>query len=146
MVLVALQFALIAAIALGSGGAFTAPAALGAVGALVMAGGGLLLLWGAVALGPNLTAMPRPKDDAQLVESGPFALVRHPIYVGLGAAALGYAVWSGSWIKVAFAAALCVLLIVKAHYEGGLLRDRLAGYREYRPRLLQRLLRRDRPR
>lgn len=134
--LVGLQFVLIAAIALSPGGAFAPPAALLLGAGIATLLGAALLAWGALALGRNLTALPRPRPGAQLVDSGPFALVRHPIYVGLGMAALGYAFWSGSWLKLGFAAALCLLLIVKARYEGRMLRERMPGYDDYRPRAL----------
>jgi protein-S-isoprenylcysteine O-methyltransferase Ste14 len=41
--------------------------------------GGLLVLAGILSLGRNLTAVPYPKEDAELVESGAFRFVRHPI-------------------------------------------------------------------
>src|SRR5512145_1666282 len=48
---------------------------------LFLAGGGLFLagLW---ALGPSLTPLPLPKQGASLVQTGPYRLVRHPIYAG----------------------------------------------------------------
>ena len=50
-------------------------------GALVLGGSGLWMIR------DKLTAMPAPVDGAVLLERGPFALVRHPIY---GAIILGF--------------------------------------------------------
>ena len=41
--------------------------------------GGLIALAGVLSLGRNLAAVPYPKEDAVLVESGAFRIVRHPI-------------------------------------------------------------------
>src|SRR5512140_3953677 len=51
-------------------------------GALLMTAGALLLLVSAVRLGPSLTPLPHPKDDATLVTTGPYRLVRHPSSAG----------------------------------------------------------------
>ena len=51
-------------------------------GGVLVVLGGTLVLASVIRLGPHLTAVPYPKDDATLVESGPYQIVRHPIYSG----------------------------------------------------------------
>jgi len=51
-------------------------------------------VWGARTMGTSLTPLTTPRRGAALVTDGPFALVRHPLYSGLGLAALGAAVVS----------------------------------------------------
>ena len=34
-------------------------------------------------LGQNLTPLPHPRDDGQLVQTGIYSLVRHPLYSGI---------------------------------------------------------------
>jgi protein-S-isoprenylcysteine O-methyltransferase Ste14 len=43
----------------------------------------LLFLWSAVTMGQNWSLVARTRSDHQLVDGGPFALMRHPIYVAL---------------------------------------------------------------
>jgi len=66
------------------------------VGFLLM-GAGLTLFWrGYRDLGANLTAFPRPLETAQLVESGAYGLVRHPLYGALVLAGFGWALLTAS--------------------------------------------------
>ena len=46
-------------------------------------------LWARLTLGKNWSARVTLKADHELIQSGPYALVRHPIYTGLFAMALG---------------------------------------------------------
>ena len=81
-----------------------------------------------------LTAVPRPRDDAGLVERGAYRLVRHPIYSGLILAGLGLAVitpWAGTFIAVGL---LAIVLDVKRRREEVWLADRYPSYTAYRAR------------
>jgi len=49
------------------------------VGIVLIAGGFVLAFRGAVDLGGALTPLPRPRARAELVDTGVYALVRHPI-------------------------------------------------------------------
>ena len=60
------------------------------VGLILGVVGVFLVTAGIVFLGRNLSALPHPKDDSTLVETGPFAYVRHPIYSGLILGAFGW--------------------------------------------------------
>jgi protein-S-isoprenylcysteine O-methyltransferase Ste14 len=64
---------------------------LGAVGAVVFAGGIGLAIWARVHLGSNWGMPMTQKAEPELVTSGPYRFVRHPIYSGLLAALLGTA-------------------------------------------------------
>jgi protein-S-isoprenylcysteine O-methyltransferase Ste14 len=52
-------------------------------------------LWARLTLGRNWSARVTLKADHELIQSGPYALVRHPIYTGLFAMALGSALLIG---------------------------------------------------
>lgn len=52
--------------------------------------------WGRAWLGPNWSAEVTVKHDHELVRSGPYALVRHPIYTGLLLALIGTALGVGN--------------------------------------------------
>ena len=100
--------------------------------------GGALLLPGAWAglrgsrdLGAQRTPFPQPKDDGQLIATGIYARVRHPLY--LSVIALGFA-WALLW-RSGPALALAVLQLpffdLKARREERWLRERHAGYDDY---------------
>jgi protein-S-isoprenylcysteine O-methyltransferase Ste14 len=64
---------------------------LGAIGAVVFAGGIALAIWSRIQLGRNWGMPMTQKAEPELVTSGPYRLVRHPIYSGLLAGLLGTA-------------------------------------------------------
>jgi protein-S-isoprenylcysteine O-methyltransferase Ste14 len=57
------------------------------------------------------------KQDHELIESGPYALARHPIYTGLIVMALGTAINYGRAIGFVLLVALCGGLWGKARQE-----------------------------
>jgi protein-S-isoprenylcysteine O-methyltransferase Ste14 len=68
----------------------TAWTAVSMVGAVLVVVGGAIAVLGVRSLGRGLTALPHPNAQGQLVSSGVYGLVRHPIYSGIVLAALGY--------------------------------------------------------
>ncbi len=64
---------------------------LGAIGAIVFASGIALAIWARVQLGRNWGMPMTQKAEPELVTSGPYRVVRHPIYSGLLAGVLGTA-------------------------------------------------------
>jgi protein-S-isoprenylcysteine O-methyltransferase Ste14 len=63
---------------------------------LVMAGLGFAV-WARVHLGRNWSGTVTVKENHELIRSGPYAIVRHPIYTGLLLAMLGTAIVVGEW-------------------------------------------------
>lgn len=104
------------------------------VGMALIIGGGVLAIGGALRLGGALTPLPRPRDGAQLVESGAYALVRHPIYGGLILTAFGWALVQASIVAVGFAVVLAAFLWVKSAREEAWLEQRFPSYATYRAR------------
>jgi len=97
--------------------------------------GGLLLATALLRLGPNLSALPHPVAGASLVASGPYRLVRHPIYAGIILAALGWGVLNRSSLGVLYALALFIFFDLKSRREEFWLRQALPGYDDYRARV-----------
>jgi protein-S-isoprenylcysteine O-methyltransferase Ste14 len=76
--------------------------AVRAVGAALVACGLATAVWARVALGRNWGMPMTEKDDPELITSGPYRLVRHPIYSGIGLATIGTALAvSLDWLIVA---------------------------------------------
>lgn len=109
-------------------------------------GGGLALaglvfaLWASRRLGPALTAVPEPLSDSELVETGPYALARHPIYGGIVLFLAGTALILDSVFGLGLVLGLAVFFLAKSSYEERRLRSRYADYRAYRHRVRHRLI------
>jgi protein-S-isoprenylcysteine O-methyltransferase Ste14 len=81
--------------------------AAGCATALVAAGLALSV-WARVLLGGNWSASVTLKEGHEIVRSGPYRLIRHPIYTGLIVAFAGTALARGEWrgaVALAIAAA-----------------------------------------
>lgn len=105
------------------------------VGALLMIGGGDLLVSGLVKLGAGLTPLPYPSDRGQLIETGPFACVRHPMYCGGLALALGWAICTRGWLTMIYVVILFLFLDLKSRREERWLMEKYPGYGDYRQRV-----------
>ncbi len=102
-----------------------------AAGLVLGLAGGLLALAGVFTLGPNLTAVPYPKEDAVLVEKGVYCLVRHPIYAGILFGALGWGLLTNSLSALLLVLILLLLFDIKARREEAWLREKYANYTDY---------------
>jgi protein-S-isoprenylcysteine O-methyltransferase Ste14 len=101
---------------------------------LIPAGLGVVLgAWAVRAMGPSLTAMPVPKDDARLVQEGPYRYLRHPIYVAgtlfFGGLSLVFSVYG-----LVLTAVLALFWFAKARKEERHLLERFPEYADYRRR------------
>ncbi len=106
----------------------------GAVGLALMAGGASLLALGSRDLGRNLTPVPRPRADARLVESGAYALARHPIYGGLIVAGLGWGLFTASPPALLLAFVLTGFFELKSRREEAWLVAHYPAYPAYMER------------
>ena len=59
------------------------------IGLVLTAAGLGFTIWARRVLGTNWSAMPTIKEDHELIQRGPYRLVRHPIYTGLLLAVFG---------------------------------------------------------
>jgi protein-S-isoprenylcysteine O-methyltransferase Ste14 len=105
------------------------------VGAALMLAGIGLLLTGLVRLGRRLTPLPYPKPDAILVQTGPYRLVRHPMYSGGIVLAFGWALVVRGWLTLVYAAILVAFLDFKSAREELWLAEKFPDYHEYRRRV-----------
>jgi protein-S-isoprenylcysteine O-methyltransferase Ste14 len=80
------------------------------------------------------------RDRGQhVIDTGPYHLVRHPMYSGAILFFLGTSLWLGSWWSTALTLILAVLLAWRTTAEEHTLRDGLPGYTDYTTRVRYRL-------
>jgi protein-S-isoprenylcysteine O-methyltransferase Ste14 len=133
------QFALMAVLLAAGAVGPRWPDWLRALGAPVALAGAAGAVWAFRALGDSLTPYPRPRAEGRLVESGPYALVRHPMYGAGLLFLLGYALFA-SVAATAVTVALAALWWGKSRVEERHLAARFPEYGDYRRRVRSRLL------
>ena len=101
------------------------------VGVLLVGAGAALFIRGLLDLGSNLTPMPRPLEGASLVQTGAYALVRHPLYGGLTMAAIGWGLLTASPAALMLAFGLGVFFDLKARREEAWLIESYDDYGAY---------------
>lgn len=84
------------------------------IGAILVLLGVSLAIWARVHLGRNWSSHPSLKVGHELITSGPYALVRHPIYTGVIVSALGSALVTSAWWLVILL--FLVILFVRRIY------------------------------
>jgi protein-S-isoprenylcysteine O-methyltransferase Ste14 len=131
----AVQLGLLAAIfLLPAGDAWTPPSWLG-TGSRVLEIVGLVVLGiGLLNLGRSATPLPTPVRGGELRSTGLYRYVRHPIYSGVMALAVGSAITSGSVTIAVAALTLVGWLAIKARWEERRLSARYPDYAAYAAR------------
>lgn len=106
------------------------------IGAALLLAGLLFSVWARVHLAGNWSASVTVKDHHELVRSGPYRVVRHPIYTGLLVGLLGTAIARNDvqgYIAVAIA---LVALWHKLHIEERFMEETFGdAYRDYRTKV-----------
>ncbi|HEY3777057.1 MAG TPA: isoprenylcysteine carboxylmethyltransferase family protein [Rhizomicrobium sp.] len=103
--------------------------------------GFLFTWWARIHLGRLWSGWITRKEGHRIVDSGPYGIVRHPIYTGLIASALATAVTKGTSVALAGAAIMTLGFWIKARLEERFLSEQLgadayAAYRRRVPMLL----------
>jgi protein-S-isoprenylcysteine O-methyltransferase Ste14 len=112
-----------------------------AAGAVIVVLGYAMALW-AMATNRFFSGVVRIQEERShtVVSHGPYAVVRHPGYVGVILAAIGAPLMLGSeWALIPAAATIGVIVVRTAYEDRTLARD-LAGYEAYARRVRYRLL------
>lgn len=118
-----------------------APAGVTVLGAILIALGFLAVLR---TFRENTFAAPviriQGERQQKVIDTGPYALVRHPMYAGAFLYMLGTPLTLGSWIGLAVLPVIVAVLIVRIFIEEKTLCDGLPGYADYEKRVRYRLV------
>lgn len=110
--------------------------ALGIVTDCIFLAGAAFTIWARITLGRNWSPEVAFKQDQELIERGPYAIVRHPIYTGLLVMALGTAINYGQASGFVLFALLSVGAWLKSRQEEKLMTDHFPdAYPAYRHRV-----------
>lgn len=93
--------------------------------------GAFVLLVALFNLGTNLTPLPKPKRDGQLVSSGVYHYIRHPIYTGIIFIMAGGSIFYGSAWKLCATGLIWILFYFKSLHEESYLKKKFSNYPEY---------------
>ncbi|HKA54677.1 MAG TPA: isoprenylcysteine carboxylmethyltransferase family protein, partial [Candidatus Binatia bacterium] len=105
--------------------------ATGMLGDFLVCFGLVIAVWARITLGGNWSARVTLKENHELIQRGPYRVVRHPIYSGLLLMILGTAVLTGQvggFVVLVFC--FCGLW-VKLRREEAFLTKHLTGYYDY---------------
>jgi protein-S-isoprenylcysteine O-methyltransferase Ste14 len=117
------------------------PLALHVVGLVGFIPAMVMPLW-AMSANAYLSTMVRIQDDRghQVVTTGPYRYVRHPMYVGTTFFGLCIPLVLGSWWTFVPCGLIVVVFVIRTALEDKTLREELPGYAEYAQRVRYRLL------
>ena len=102
------------------------------IGVALLVAGMAFAIWARVHIGRNWSGSVTVKQDHELITSGPYAWVRHPIYTGLVSAVLGTAIASGTVRALLGLLIITVSLLRKLRTEESFMRETFPGqYQRY---------------
>jgi len=94
-----------------------------------------IALWARYSLGEFWSSKVVVKENHQLVRSGPYAYVRHPIYTGMLLAGAGTVLFIGEWRGILALLLAATAQVGKARREESLMKAEFGDqYKEYRER------------
>ena len=97
--------------------------------------GTVIALIAAINLGKNLTPLPRPKENAELIQRGLYRFVRHPIYFGVIVLSLGWGLIQQSALVWLYVLIIAIFFDIKSRKEEQWLVERFSAYVGYQGRL-----------
>ncbi len=102
------------------------------IGQILFYSGIVIAIWAAILLGPNLTPLPKPKPSGQLIQTGLYKLVRHPIYFGVILISFGWAGIEQTIYTLVLAFVLLIFFDLKSRQEERWLTQKFSEYAEYK--------------
>ena len=97
--------------------------------------GTVIALIAAINLGKNLTPLPRPKENAELIQGGLYRFVRHPIYFGVIVLSRGWGLIQQSTLVWLYVLIVAIFFDIKSRKEERWLLERFPAYTDYQGRV-----------
>ena len=88
----------------------------------------------------EITVRIQAEREHTVIDVGPYAIARHPGYVGAILTAIGMALSLGSLWALVPAGVASMALLVRTQWEDQMLQEELKGYKEYAQRVRCRLV------
>lgn len=108
---------------------------LATIPALFIIVSALLLAWSIISMrNSRLRVLPQPHNKATLITSGPYRIIRHPMYTSIILFSIGLLLIHFTWMRFATFLFLLLILIVKLMYEEKLLAIKFKDYKAYQHR------------
>ncbi len=101
--------------------------AISIFGVAITAAGAAVAIWARVHLGKNWSGVVTIRQEHQLIRSGPYKYVRHPIYTGMLLALIGTALVIGEWRALLGFAVILVGFVKKARKEESFLQTQFGA-------------------
>jgi protein-S-isoprenylcysteine O-methyltransferase Ste14 len=103
------------------------------IGLAVLVAGLGFAVWARVHLGRNWSGAVTIKEDHELIRTGPYTYVRHPIYTGILTGVIGTAICSGTLRATLGFLIIAIALVRKLRAEEVFMRETFPGqYEKYR--------------
>ena len=102
------------------------------IGQILFYLGIVIAIWAAILLGPNLTPLPKPKPSGQLIQTGLYKLVRHPIYFGVILVSFGLAGIEQTIYTLVLSCILLIFFDLKSRQEERWLTQKFSEYDVYK--------------
>ena len=102
------------------------------IGQILFYSGIVIAIWAAILLGPNLTPLPKPKPSGQLIQTGLYRLVRHPIYFGVILVSFGWVGIEQTIYTLVLAFILLIFFDLKSRQEERWLTQKFSEYDVYK--------------
>ncbi len=100
---------------------------------LILAGLGIIIIIvSMLQLNKNLSPFPSPPEKSELVVTGLFSYVRHPIYSGILMTIFFTAIYLNSGYKLIVFLLLAILFYYKSEFEELQLQKKFPGYKSYK--------------
>jgi len=82
-------------------------------------------------LNKNLSPFPSPKSNSELIQTGLYKYIRHPIYTGILLTVFGYGFYTNSFFKIIISLLILILFYFKSSYEEERLSNKFFDYKKY---------------
>lgn len=105
------------------------------IGAVMVVAGAVVNIWGRLLLRDNWANQIKIYKDHELISTGPYALVRHPLYASIILMLIGGSVVHRNWLALLLTLVMFTpAMVYRGRLEEALLEKEVAGYTEYKKR------------